>query len=71
MLTLSGVGAHGQNGVAERSIGTTINSARTMLLHQTLLWAEQFDIHLCPFALTHDVYLWNHLPHSSRVSPHL
>ena len=32
-LIFSGVGAHGQNGVAERDIGTVVNSARTMMLH--------------------------------------
>jgi hypothetical protein len=32
-LSLSGVGSHGQNGVAERAIQSTVNSARTMMLH--------------------------------------
>ena len=45
-LTLSGVGAHGQNGVAERAIGTVVNSAWTIMLHQALLWSEHFDIRL-------------------------
>ena len=67
-LTLSGVGAHGQNGVAERSIGTVVNSARTMMLHQALLWPEQFDMRLLPFALSHAVYLWNRLPHATYPS---
>ena len=36
-MSLSGVGAHGQNGVAERAIQTVGNSARTVMLHQALL----------------------------------
>ena len=43
-MTYSGVGVHGQNGVAERGISTVVNSARTMMLHQALLWPEQFDM---------------------------
>ena len=37
LITLSGVGTHGQNGVVERAIQKTVNSARTMMLHQALL----------------------------------
>ncbi len=36
-MTYSGVGVHGQNGVAERGISTVVNSARTMMLHHALL----------------------------------
>jgi len=61
-MSYSGVGAHGQNGVAERAIQTVVHSARTMMLHQALLWPEQFDMRLWPFALEHAVYLWNHVP---------
>ena len=56
-MTFSGVGAHAQNGVAERWIRTVVNSAKIMMLHQALLWSEQFDTRLWPFALTHAVYL--------------
>ena len=34
------------------------------MLHQALLWPEQFDMRLWPFALTHDAYLWNILPNA-------
>ena len=61
-LSLSGVGSHGQNGVAERAIQSTVNSARTMMLHQALMWPAQFDMRLWPFAMNHAAYLWNHLP---------
>ena len=56
------MGTYGQNGVAERAIGTVVNSACTMMLHQALLWPEHFDIRLWPFALHHTVYIWNRLP---------
>ena len=36
MMSLSGVGDHGKNGVTERAIHTVVNSARTMMLHQAL-----------------------------------
>ena len=45
-MTYSGVGTHAQNGVAERGIPNVVNSARTMMLHQALLWPEQFDMRL-------------------------
>ena len=64
-MSYSGVGAHGQNGVAERAIQTVTHSARTMMLHQALLWPEQFDMRLWPFALEHAVYLWNNIPNAS------
>ena len=37
-LTFSGVGAHHQNGVAERAIGTVVRTARTQLLNAQLCW---------------------------------
>ena len=39
-MSYSGLGAHGQNGVAERVIQTVVHLARTMVLHQALLWPE-------------------------------
>ena len=56
-MTYSGVGAHAQNGVAERGIPTVVNSFRTMMLHQALLWSEHFDMRLWPFALSYAAYL--------------
>ena len=66
-MSYSGVEAHGQNSVAERAIQTVVHSARTMMLHQALLWPEQFDIRLWPFAMEHAVYLWNNIPDASYV----
>ena len=56
-MTYSGVGAHAQNVVTERGIPTVVNSVRTMMIHQALLWSEKIDTRLCPFALSHAVYL--------------
>jgi transposase InsO family protein len=39
-LHFSGVGAHHQNGVAERAIQTVTNMARANMLHVTLHWSE-------------------------------
>ena len=37
------------------------------MLHQALLWPEQFDMRLWPFDLTHAAYLWNILPTGKNV----
>ena len=61
-ISMSGVWAYGQNGVAERAIRAVVVSARTMMLHQALLWPAHFDMRFWPFTLEHVVYVWNHLP---------
>ena len=61
-LTLSGVGAHHQNGVAERALQTITTWARAMMMHQMIHWPTQFDAALWPFAMDHAVYLWNNMP---------
>jgi hypothetical protein len=60
-LELYGVGAHLQNGVAERAVKTILLLARSMLLHMTFHWPSQADLQLWPFAIEHAVFLWNHL----------
>ena len=45
-VIFSGVGAHGQHGLAGRSIGTAVNFARTMMLHQAPLWPAYYDMRL-------------------------
>ena len=42
-----------------------------MMLHQALLWPEQFDMRLWPFALDQAAYLYNRFPRdpSSVLSP--
>ena len=69
-LTFSGVGAHHQNGVAERAIQTITSWARAMMMHQLLHWPSQHDQNLWPFAMQHAVFLWNHMPRQgSQLSP--
>ena len=69
-LEFSGVGAHHQNAVAERSIRTISSWTRTMLLHSILHWPDQANLELWPFAMEHAVYVWNHLPKKGvRLSP--
>ena len=65
-IKFSGVGAHHQNGVAERTIKTISSWARTMLLHATFHWPEQNHLTLWPYAFEHAAFLWNNLP--SRTS---
>jgi hypothetical protein len=61
-IDFSGVGAHHQNGVAERNIQTVTQWARTIMLHASIHWPDAADLELWPFALEHAVYLWNNLP---------
>lgn len=61
-ITYSGVGAHHQNGVAERGLQTTTTWARAMMMHQLIHWPEEFDPALWPFAMEHAVYIWNNMP---------
>ena len=50
-ISFSGVGAHHQNGVAERRIRELQEHARTMLIHARTRWPEAIDVHLWPYAL--------------------
>jgi hypothetical protein len=69
-ITYSGVGAHFQNGVAERALQTVTSWARAMMMQQLLQWPEQFDPALWPFALEHAVFIWNNMPrHRSGLTP--
>jgi hypothetical protein len=61
-LTLSGVGAHHQNAIAERQIRTIVECARTMLHHAALQWPDVFDQCLWPFALDYSCWLYNLRP---------
>jgi hypothetical protein len=56
-IHFSGVGAHHQNGIAERAIQTVTNRARTMMLHAFLHWPEQTDVSLWPMALQYATHL--------------
>ena len=49
-LTFCGVGAHHQNGIAERKIKDVTLIARTILLHAMRYWPEYITIMFWPFA---------------------
>ena len=61
-ITFSGVGAHHQNGCAERAIRTVVTKARAMLLHAQLQWPEQTPVELWPMAMQHATHLNNIIP---------
>lgn len=61
-IDFSAVGAHHQNGIAERAIRTISDCARSMLLHALIHWPHETSLELWPFAVDYAVYLWNHLP---------
>lgn len=66
----AGVGAHHHNGNAERSIQTIMSIARTMMLHSAIHWPEVADPTLWPMAVSHAVYLHNHMPNlATGLSP--
>ena len=66
-LTLSGVGAHHQNAMAERAIGTVVSMARTMMLHAKLRWPKAVSTKLWPMSLKHAQHLMNHVPNINNV----
>ena len=68
-LSLSGVGAHHQNAMAERAIGYVFSLARAQMLHAKLRWPAQIHSSLWPQALKHTQYLVNNLPAKNNVSP--
>jgi hypothetical protein len=68
-LKFCGVNAHHQNAVAERSIRTVSECARSMLLHASMRWKDGIDSSLWPMAVSYATYLYNHLPQSNGVAP--
>lgn len=68
-LTLCGVDAHHQNGIAERYIRTITERARTMLIHAMINWPDIITEDLWPFAIQLAVDLHNMTPTSSDFSP--
>ena len=68
-LTLSGVGAHHQNGNAERQIGVSFGMARTMMLHAKMRWPKAIGTKLWPMAAKHAQHILNHLPNENNICP--
>ena len=68
-LTLSGVGAHHQNAVAERNIGTVTSLARTMMLHAKLRWPKAVSTKLWPMAMKQAEFIVNHVPDLNNSCP--
>ena len=50
-LTYAGVGAHHQNGVAERRIRLLQDMARTMIIHAYIRWPKAITANLWPYAI--------------------
>ena len=61
-ITFCAVGAHHQNGVAERHIRTLVERARTLLLHAATRWTDGLATELWTFAVNYALYQWNNTP---------
>jgi hypothetical protein len=61
-ISYSGVGAHHQNGKAERRIRDLTDTARTMLLHAKHRWPQAITANLWPQALLHATDVRNVIP---------
>ena len=71
-LTFAAVGAHHQNGIAERRIRELQDMARTMLLHAHQRWPKAITANLWPYAVRHANACINagpNLQHPERLSP--
>ncbi len=68
-IRFCGVGAHHQNGVAERGIKTICGLVRAMLIHAALRWPDSHDLTLWPLCLQHAVFIWNRIPLEDGLSP--
>ena len=62
-ITFCGVGAHHQNGIAERYIRTMVDKARTVLLTVHARWPDMIDMELWTFVFCHVVTKWDNTPH--------
>ena len=71
VVRFAGVGGHGNNGIAERSIRTIMSISRVMMLHSGIHWPQVADTALWPMAVSYAVLLWNHVPQvDTGISPH-
>lgn len=61
-MTLCGVGAHFQNGIAEKRIRDLQENARTMMLHATARWPQAHSTSLWPYAVRYANDVLNSTP---------
>jgi hypothetical protein len=61
-LTFCGVGAHHQNGRAEKRIRDAQDNARTSLIHANRRWPDAIDARLWPYALRQAIDAMNRTP---------
>lgn len=61
-ISYCGVGAHFQNGRAEKMIRDLRESARKMILHAKSRWPQAVSIHLWPYALRTAMDCYNEIP---------
>ena len=64
-IKFSGVGAHHQNGIAERAIQSILSKAQTILMHAAIRWPSMVETNLWPMAVDYAVYHHNHMPRPS------
>ena len=69
-ITFCGVGAHHQNGGAERHIRDIMENARTSLLHAAYRWPKAIAANLWPQAINHVMNVRNSLPGQEKLSHH-
>ena len=65
-ITFCGVGAHHQNGIAERRIRDITENTRTSLLHAAHRWPKAIAANLWPQAIKHVVNVHNSLPRPGK-----
>ena len=61
-ISFAGVGAHHQNGIAEKRIGDLQRKATTLILHAQRRWPDAISTHLWPYALRAAVDSRNYAP---------
>jgi hypothetical protein len=70
LYSFSGVGAHHQNGVAERNIKTVAQWARANMLHFAHQWPAQASVCFWPQAIDYAILVFNRLPNlTNGISP--